>query len=297
MRMAIVPGLVLFLTASVFAYGSEGTLRYFLSKSDLVILGEITSEPTRTSEEVGVVYYYCDFQIADVLSAWKPTEESIHVNIIRFELDESDRIPDLTIGCKCILFLKNVGGIEKPEWETSDVWFGFQRPSPSMAETLKRLASDENVKLLNKTLIPVVVTGKAETAVVKHGEPISLAVTIANDLTGTIDYQTFSLDPNDWNGETVNMTLVDVYRDGKPEGLFAQRPTLTDRPDVIAGISRHPIRGGERLTINANARKWQINGGWIPGKYRVNVRVERLSVDGGRRSLSVLSEPFDFEIR
>lgn len=297
MRMAIVPGLVLILTASVFAQGSEDNLSYFLSRSNLVVLGKITSEPARTSEEVGVVQYSCDFQIADSLSAMKPNEESIHVNITRFELDEADRNPELKKGCKCILFLKNVGGIETPKWETFDVWFGFQRPSPSMAKTLKRLASEKPAERLNETLIPVVVRGKAETAVVKQGEPIPLAVTIANDLQGTIEYHSFDLVPNDWNGETVNMTLVDVHRDGKPEGLFAQRPKMDGRPAEVAGIARHLIKAGERLTIKANARKWQINGGWIPGKYSVNVRVERVSVDGGRHSLSILSEPFDFEIR
>ena len=296
MRIAIVAGLVLILTAAVCAYGSEETLRYFLAKSDLVVLGEIASEPTRTSEEVGVVYYLCDFQIADVLSARKPTEESIRVKITRFEADEADRMPELKKGCRCILLLKNVGGNEQPKWETADVWFGFQRPSPSLATTLKRLASPEKAERVNETLIPVVVRGKAETAVVKQGEPIPLAVTITNDLRGTIEYHTFSLKPNDWNGETVSMTLVDVYRDGKPNGLFAQRPKL-DRPDVVAGFSRHPIKAGERLTIKTDARKWQINGGWIPGKYRVNVRAEGLTVDEGHRILSVLSEPFEFEIR
>lgn len=148
----------------------------------------------------------------------------------------------------------------------------------------------------DEKLIPVVVTGKVEPAVVTQGEPIPLAVTIANDLKGTIRYSTYSLKPNDWNGETVSLTLVDVHRDGKPGGLFAQRPKIAV-PLVVAGIGSNSIKAGESLTVSTDARKWKINGGWVPGKYSANVRIESLSVDGGRCRLSVHSEPFEFEIR
>src|SRR5262249_26550337 len=32
---------------------------------------------------------------------------------------------------------------KKPAWRTADFWFGFQRPSPLMAWSLKRLAEQE----------------------------------------------------------------------------------------------------------------------------------------------------------
>lgn len=145
-------------------------------------------------------------------------------------------------------------------------------------------------------LIPVVVTGKVEPAVVKQGEPIPLAVTIANGLKGPVSYSTYSLKPNAWNGETVHLTLVDIYRDGKPEGLFAERPRV-EVPAKVAGMAAHPIKAGESLTVTTDARKWKIAGGWVPGKYKVNVRVENLAVEGNRCILSVHSEPFEFEIR
>lgn len=296
MRLEIVFGLVSILTITSFVHGSEDTLRYFLSKSDLVVLGEITTDTAGAQEEVGVVHYGCHFKIADVLSGNKPAEESIQVTITRFELHEADRLPELKKGCKCILFLRNVGPNDRPMWETSDAWFGFQRPSPSMAKTLKRLAAEE--KPTKSKLIPVAVSvsGNAEVTVFRQGDPILLDVTIANYLSGTIEYHSFGLQPNDWNGETVNMTLVDIYRDGSPKGLFATRPKL-DVDDKVTGVARHPILAAERLTSRIDARKWEIKGGWVPGKYSVNVRVEGITADQGRSRVSILSEPFEFEVR
>jgi hypothetical protein len=148
----------------------------------------------------------------------------------------------------------------------------------------------------DEKLIPVVVTGKVEPAVVKQGEPILLAVTIANGLKGPVGYSTYSLRPNNWNGETAYLTLVDIYRDGKPASLFVERPKV-DVPEKIAGVGGYPIKAGESLTVTTDARKWKIIGGWVPGKYQANLRVENLTVEGNRCILSVHSEPFEFEIR
>ena len=148
----------------------------------------------------------------------------------------------------------------------------------------------------DERLIPVVVTGKVEPAVVEQGKPVPLAVTIANGLKGPISYSTFSLKPNDWNGETVHLTLVDIYRDGKPGGLFVERPKV-EVPEKIAGVGQHRINAGEGLTVTTDARRWKIMGGWVPGKYKANIRVENLAVEGDRCILSVHSEPFEFEIR
>lgn len=148
----------------------------------------------------------------------------------------------------------------------------------------------------DEKLIPVVVTGKVEPAVLTQGEPIPLAVTIANGLKGIIGYSAYSLKPNDWNGETVHLTLVDIYRDGRPRGLFLERPKV-DVPMQIAGISGYSIKAGGSLTVTTDVRKWKIIGGWVPGKYKANVRIENLTVEGNRCILSVHSEPFEFEIR
>ena len=118
-------------------------------------------------------------------------------------------------------------------------------------------------------VIPVTVTGKIAAAVVKQGQPIRLSVTIANGLKGPIGYTILSLKPNRWNGETVTLALVDVYRN----------------------------ESGGFLTTNTDLRKWSIVGGWIPGTYKIIVRAEQMTADGNRCILSVHSDPFVFEIR
>lgn len=148
----------------------------------------------------------------------------------------------------------------------------------------------------DEKLIPVVVVGKVEPAVVMQRQPIPSAVTIVNGLKGAIGYVAYTLKPNDWNGETANLTLVDIYRDGQPASLFLARPKVVV-PTKVAGIAAYPIKSGGSLTVTTDARKWTISGGWVPGKYEANVRIETLTVEGNRCILSVHSEPFEFEIR
>ena len=93
MKTGMVLGAVLALASPAFADEGEDTLRFYLAKSDLVILAKIASAPKRASEEVGGVYYSCDFQIAEVLRGQKPAEDTIRVTIARFEREEADRLP------------------------------------------------------------------------------------------------------------------------------------------------------------------------------------------------------------
>jgi hypothetical protein len=155
MKIALVLGFVVVLVATSFACGGDDTLRFFLSKSDLVVFGEITSEPAQASEEVGVVYYFCDFTITEVLKSNQPIgiADPIHVNIVRLEREQGDRAPELKKGCVAILFLKTVGDDKNPRWETSDVWFGFQRATPGMRDALRRVVKDEDAafKSVEKT--------------------------------------------------------------------------------------------------------------------------------------------------
>ena len=137
---------VLALATSVVADDSDDTLRSYLAKSDLVVLGEITSEPSEFRKEIGIANYVCDFKVADVLKGKLLAEKTLTVKIARFERDEDDRIPELKNGGKCILFLKRAANGETPSWKTADFWFGLQRPSPWMARSLKRLAAQEGSK-------------------------------------------------------------------------------------------------------------------------------------------------------
>ena len=81
--------------------------------------------------------------------------------------------------------------------------------------------------------VPVMVRGEVQPATIKAGDPISLTVTITNGLPASIRHNTFSLEPLNWNGETVNISLVDIYREGPPN-LFLHRPKLTCRCKFLA---------------------------------------------------------------
>jgi hypothetical protein len=143
MKATLGLALVFLLCIPVFADDSDDTLRYYLGKSDLDVLGEISSDPEGVLKQAVVVRYNCDFKIKEVLKGKKPGKETIPVTIRRFELDKEDELPVYEKGTKCILFLKDVEGGKTPVWHTSDFWFGFQRPSPWMARSLKRLAQEE----------------------------------------------------------------------------------------------------------------------------------------------------------
>lgn len=144
MKMPFSIGLALLLTTPMPARCADETLRFYLSKAELVVLGEISSDISSFSEEVGAVHHRCDFQIAEVLRGnWLGESKTIAVDIARFELNDADRLADLKKGYRCILFLNNQGNRKTPRWQTADVWFGVQYPSPSMAKSLRRLARVE----------------------------------------------------------------------------------------------------------------------------------------------------------
>jgi hypothetical protein len=155
-------------------------------------------------------------------------------------------------------------------------------------------ARDDSQPAKNPRLIPITITGKVKPTIVKSNETIPLEITIANDLPGPIVYSTFSLKPNDWNGETISVSLVDICRGDNPRTLFLQKPKVV-QPRQISGVGGHRIKTGEKLLVTTDARKWVIADGWIPGKYKVTVKAN-LQVDDGRCHLTIMSEPFEFEI-
>ena len=108
----------------------------------------------------------------------------------------------------------------------------------------------------NDRQVPVVVTGKVEPGTIKAGKSIPLTVTISNGLPASIRHNTFRLEPNDWNGETVNISLVDIYREGPPN-LYRSCPDV-EVPIRISGMGSHEIKPGETLTVRTDARKWKL---------------------------------------
>jgi hypothetical protein len=135
----LVPGLVL-------ADDGDDTLRFYLSRSDVVVLGEFASELDAHTREAGVVHYGGTFRIDQLIKGKAQGERrvggTIDVHVVRFESAPEDRLPELKKGGRCILFLKENKQPGSP-CSTVDVWFGVQRPSPWMARSLARLAGEQ----------------------------------------------------------------------------------------------------------------------------------------------------------
>jgi hypothetical protein len=121
----------------------DDTLKFFLSKSELVVVGKITTEPFGLITEVGVPNYSCEFKIHEVLKGDAALKgQVIRINIKRFERTNKDKHPLIKKDSDCIVFL-NSDRPNIPHWVTSDFWFGLQHPSESMMCSLKRLCNKE----------------------------------------------------------------------------------------------------------------------------------------------------------
>jgi hypothetical protein len=120
------------------ADGADDTLQYYISKSDLIVAGTITSEPYGVSSEAGVVGYAFTFKISEVLHGRLPQPQTISTGISRFEWGPADRLPFMHSGADCILFLR-----ETKEWGEvgADPWFGIQPMSRAMARSIQRLSA------------------------------------------------------------------------------------------------------------------------------------------------------------
>ena len=146
MRYMIALGLALVLPGLAVAGDPEETLRFYLAKSDVVVLGEFTSEPIHKSNKFGS-HDQADFKIAQLLKWDAPGEAqvggTIKVHIMRFELEPEDRLPELKKGGKCFLFLECHDLKPAPSYITADIWFGVQRPNPFMGKSLSRVAAEQ----------------------------------------------------------------------------------------------------------------------------------------------------------
>ncbi|HUT29996.1 MAG TPA: hypothetical protein VMX13_09400 [Sedimentisphaerales bacterium] len=149
-------------------------------------------------------------------------------------------------------------------------------------------------ELGGKRQIPVVVRGWIK-PVLQGRELISLKILIFNGLRCSVHHGAFTTKPSAWNGETGNISVFDIYRDDDPLSLYLERPQIKV-PDDVAGINRCEIKPGENLLIETDVRKWKIRGGWIPGRYKLTIRVDNLTVDD-YCTISVMSDPIVFEIR
>jgi hypothetical protein len=139
---------ILVLTTSVCrADEDDDTLSFYLSKSDVAVVGMIVSKPQVTIDERGVANFYCDFHVADVCHGnTKYRGKTIHVNIHRFYAPGEKRHPLITQDAECLLYLKLESDDAIPEFVTANFWFGLQHPSESMARSLMRIVKEQAAK-------------------------------------------------------------------------------------------------------------------------------------------------------
>ena len=145
------------------------------------------------------------------------------------------------------------------------------------------LASEE------KPMIPVGVHAQAELAVFKTGRPLLMSLTLTNGLSRPIRFKIFSTEPSELNGETFNISLVDVYRNGEKRNLYLARPELRGLL-TMSGPGSRSIQPGKNLRVTIDMSKWRIDGDWIQGEYELVFRMDNITVED-KISMSILSEP------
>jgi len=140
-----------------------------------------------------------------------------------------------------------------------------------------------------EAVIPVSVHVQAELAVFKTGKPLPMSVTLTNGLSKTIHFSTFATEPNEWNGETLNISLVDVYRGGETKNLYIARPELKV-PLKISGPGSREVQPKGSLRVMIDISKWKIQEGWTKGEYELTFRMDGIIVDD-KVTMSILSDP------
>jgi hypothetical protein len=142
-RCTFALGLALMLPGIVSARDPDEALRLFLAKSDVVVLGEFTTEPVG-EKAFEYHHFQADFKITQVIKWDAPGEsrvgETIKVHIL---LEGEERLPELKKGGKCLLFLECHTLKPNPSYITADFWFGVQRPNAGLAKALSRIVADQ----------------------------------------------------------------------------------------------------------------------------------------------------------
>ena len=144
-------------------------------------------------------------------------------------------------------------------------------------------------------VIPVSVQAQAGTTVFKQGKPLLMSVTLTNGLSKTIRFSTFATEPNKWNGETFNISLVDVYRNRQKRNLYLERPKI-DVPPSISGPGAYAIQPSSTFHVMLDISKWKIEGGWTKGEYELVFRMDNIIVDD-KVTLSILSDPVHVRVQ
>jgi hypothetical protein len=127
-----------------FPDSDDDALKYLMSKSSLVVVGELLTDRRELIFDLGRGHGTMPVKIIGVLAGSLPGVKEIKVQfgspvLIREGLHTTEAEPEIfRKGAKCILFLKPSRGGDV-HWQEADIWFGCQRYSPLMADSLRRL--------------------------------------------------------------------------------------------------------------------------------------------------------------
>lgn len=114
----------------------DETLRYYLSKSEAVVVGKVTDGLQRIGVDfnpipVNVIGF--EIKVTDSIKGKVAAKQTIMVTVTRaYNIGQS--LPPEQ-GEKVVLFLKSSGD----SWVTADKWFGMQPHSLTLVEHLKRV--------------------------------------------------------------------------------------------------------------------------------------------------------------
>lgn len=137
--------IVVVLCAPAIADDDDDTLRFYLSKSALVVSGEIVDEPRGSISETGVVNYSFKLKVSKLLKG-KIANGELNIELSHFGLGGPESPLCLKKDAKVILFLKR--GWNRPEyhsWRSADGWFGIQQFNTVLEHSLLQIAEENNL--------------------------------------------------------------------------------------------------------------------------------------------------------
>lgn len=133
----------------------EDTRRFYLSKSSLVVSGEIVGLLPSMSSGLGVVGYGIGLKVAKVLKgelpkerpkAFLPSKKPEDKDVFWVSLAQADTrpLPFVKKGQPVILFLREgISEDKKKVWQEADPWFAVQRGNLIMEELLERVVKED----------------------------------------------------------------------------------------------------------------------------------------------------------
>jgi hypothetical protein len=121
-------------------------LTCLIRSSDVIVAGEVIAEPLRASSEAGIVGYAVELKISQLIKGHEVGDRRVGGTIIfsseQWELEESDRKPELKRGGKFIVFLTCKERQGTSSYTTVDGFLSIQRLSKALAKRLESFVGE-----------------------------------------------------------------------------------------------------------------------------------------------------------